>query len=332
MIDASRVQNGFADSDLPKRMREDDKDVDLNELDVVLAPGSIHMTGEVTVIDAVLGSIDVDADFTVDVGFHWTPNGALNADGVQRMEHHIIGEPDVDPHGSVAFWIIAIILAVISFGAGSVLIGIIIIVVAAIITAIAEGVGGTALVDGVTGAVSGITAWPPELSRIGSVRAVFSDPIDIDTTGLVMSGTLEVVSSCESVQVVPADSGSAYSVAAASPLLLKAQREDPQAAYAWLAGDGAASVAAKSVTHTYIESGTYVAITRCLSRCREVPPAGTSRLSMFATYRPPSTPARTSLSTKVSSSHSWASSQTWSTPTLTRRCGSSGTPSRPIRV
>lgn len=259
MIDAARVQNGFADSDLPKRMREDDKDVDLNELDVGLAPGSIHMTGEVTVIDAVLGSIDVDADFTVDVGFHWTPNGSLNADGVQRMAHHIIGEPDVDPHGSVAFWIIAIILAVISFGTGSVLIGIIIVVVAAIITAIAEGVGGTALVDGVTGAVSGVTAWPPELSRIGTVRAIFSDPIDIGTTGLVMSGTLEVVSSCESVQVVPADSGSAYSVAAASPLLLKAQREDSQAAYAWLAGDGAASVATKSVTHTYIESGTYVA-------------------------------------------------------------------------
>ena len=74
-------------------------------------PRPIYMTGEVTVIDAVLGSIDVRADFTVDVGFHWTPNGALNADGVQRIEHHIIGEPDVDPHGSVAFWIIAIILA-----------------------------------------------------------------------------------------------------------------------------------------------------------------------------------------------------------------------------
>jgi PKD domain len=258
-IDRARQDNGFADSDLPKRMRQDDKDVDLNSLDVFLTDGSIRMTGEVTVIDAVLGSIDVDADFRVDVGLHWEPSGALNADGVQTMGHDIIGEPEVDPEESVAFWIIAIILAVISFGAGSVLIAIIIIVVALVVTAIAEGVGGQKLVDGVTGAVSGITGWPPELSRIGTVTAVFSDPIEIATTGFLMSGTLEVVSSCEATQVLAADSGGPYSVAAASPLALQAQHSSAVASYSWLPGDRTAAVAMQDITHVYDSSGLYVA-------------------------------------------------------------------------
>src|SRR5690606_20025276 len=100
-----------------------------------------------------------DADFRVDVGLHWEPNAAQNAEGFQELKHHIIGEPEVDPEESVLFWVIAIILAVISLGTGSILIAIIIIVVALVVQAIATSIGSAMLVNGVTGAIEGIQAW-----------------------------------------------------------------------------------------------------------------------------------------------------------------------------
>ena len=263
-IDQAIAENGF--DDLPKRFREDGKDVDLNSLNVFLVNGAIRMEGEVTVIDAILGSIDVDADFRVDVGLHWVPNAALNSDGFQELEHHIIGEPDVDPEESVLFWVIAIILAVISFGAGSVLIGIIIIIVALVITAIAESIGSEMAVDAVTGAIDGMQAWPPDLAKIGRVVAVFHDNVTpdpdgvlIETTGLVLEGTMNVVSSCESTEVLAADSGSTYSVNAASPILLQAANISAAASYKWLPGDGAAEAPIRDRLHTYMASGLYVA-------------------------------------------------------------------------
>lgn len=259
MIDRARAENGFADSDLPKRMRQDGKDVDLRELDVFLVDGAIRMTGAVTVVDAILGSVDVDADFRADVGLLWNPDAALNADGVQALDHQVIGDPDVDPEGSVAFWIIAIILAVISWGAGSILIAIVIVVVALIVTAIAESIGSSLAVDGVTGAVSGITAWPPQLSRIGGVTAVFHNPVVIEADGLLLAGTIDVISSCEATQVVPADSGSTYAVVAAAPLQLTARNTADVATYRWLPGDGSPAVADRDVTHTYAASGLYIA-------------------------------------------------------------------------
>ena len=263
-INKAKADNGF--DDLPKRFEEDGEDVDLNSLEVFLVDGAIRMEGEVTVIDAILGSIDVDADFRVDIGLHWDPNAALNGSGFQELEHHIIGEPDVDPEESVLFWVIAIILAVITFGAGSILIGMIIIVTALIVQAIASNIGSEMLVNGVTGAIEGIQAWPPDLARIGQVKAVFHnntapdpDGAVIDTTGLVLEGTMEVISSCESTTVLAADSGSTYTVSAASALLLQAANTHATASYRWLAGDGSAEASAQHKLHTYLASGIYVA-------------------------------------------------------------------------
>lgn len=71
------------------------------------------------------------------------------------------------------------------------------IVVIVVVQAIVENIGSDSLVNGVTGAIDGITAWPPNLSNIGRVTAVFHDPVDISTTGLVISGTFNVVSTCD---------------------------------------------------------------------------------------------------------------------------------------
>lgn len=258
IIDESRADNGFADSDLPKRMDADGDEVDLNELDIFLIGGAIRMEGEVTVIDAVLGSIDVDAGFWVDVGLHWEPDADLNAAGGQEMKHDIL-DSDVDPEESVLLWVITAILVVITLGAGSVLLAVIVVVVALIVRAIVENIGGDLLVDEATDALNGITAWPTELSNIGRVRAVFHDPIVIEANGLVMAGTMEVISTCETTTVMAADSGSAYAVDAASALMLAAQNTHGTASYQWLAGDGSALVDAQSTSHVYAESGLYVA-------------------------------------------------------------------------
>lgn len=256
IIDKSRDEQGLSDSQLPKRFVEDGNDVDLNSLDVFLVDGAIRMTGNVTVIDAILDSIDVDADFRADVGLHWEPNATLNAEGAQMLRHHDIGEPDVDPEESVLFWVIALIIGFLTFG----LLGTIIaVVVVLIVQGIASSIGGDLALDAITGAVNGITAWPPGLSRIGRVRAVFHDPVLIDTTGLVMAGNVEVISSCESVAVVPADSGGSYTSSASSALTLAAGNTHPDASFKWTAGDGSAPVNLQNQTHTYAASGIYIA-------------------------------------------------------------------------
>ena len=229
-IDEARVGNGWADSDLPRRVDEDGTKADVRELDVFLVDGAIRMEGELTVVDAILGSIDVDADFRADVGLHWNPDGQLNADGVQQMDNHVIGDPEVDPEESVAFWIIAIILAIITWGAGSIFIAIVIIVAAAVVAAVASSIGSSMAVDPVTGAVRGITGWPPELARIGRVEAVFHDPILISAEGLVMAGTMNVLSSCEQTTVLSARSGGPYTGVAQQLLTLAAGNTDVQCA------------------------------------------------------------------------------------------------------
>ncbi len=258
IIDQTRVANGFANSDLPKRMKSGDDDVDLRKLDVFLVDGAIRMTGEVTVIDAILDWIDVDADFRVDVGLHWVPNAALSSVGGQMLDETIL-DKDVDPEVSVLLWVITAILSVITLGAGSVLGAVIIVVVALVVNAIVENIGGDKLVDGVTGALQGITAWPPKLARIGRVRAMFHDPVIIKTSGLEIAGTLDVLSSCDAVDVKTAKTAGAYTAAAARTLNLAALNISPFGAYKWLPGDGTPEIASQSVLHTYAASGIYVA-------------------------------------------------------------------------
>lgn len=257
-IDDARANTGWADSDLPRRAEQDDTEADVKELNVFLVDGAIRMTGELTVIDAILGSIDVDATFRADIGLHWNPNGELDADGVQAMDNHLIGDPDVDPEESVVFWIIAIILAIITWGAGSIFIAIIIIVIAAVVTAIASNVGSSMAVDPITGAVKGISGWPPELARIGRVRAVFHDPIVLETSGMVIAGTMDVLSSCEETQVLAARSGGSYTGTAQSALTLAAANTSPLAGYTWMPGDGTSAAPSQNLSHIYVSSGLYL--------------------------------------------------------------------------
>ncbi|UUV07113.1 PKD domain-containing protein [Ruegeria sp. YS9] len=257
-IETARIEAELSDDDLPKTFTPDGREVRLTDLDVSLRAGAIRISGKVTVVDAILGSIDVDADFFNDVGLRWQPNGSLGPDGGQQMDHFEI-DSDVDPEESVLLWVLTAIAAILSFGAFGILGALVVVIVALVVRGIAESMGSEILSDEVTNTVTGITGWPENLARIGRVEAVFSDPIVIDTDGLEIAGDFTVISSCEATDVVPADSGGARSGAAASAMSLAAVNEHPDAGYEWLPGDGTPAAVLPSIQHVYAASGVYTA-------------------------------------------------------------------------
>lgn len=255
-IAKAREDNALRDADLPKRMNADDHDVDLRELDVFLVDSAIRSTGEVTVIDAVLGSIDVDASFRSDIGLEWEDL----PDGKQRMRDVPQGEPEIDPEVSVALWVIGLLLGVLTGGLGGGVIALIVLgIVQIVISNVAESVGGALVTDEISGKVIGMSGWPDRLTRIGFVTTRFNNPIVVDTSGLLIAGTVEVISSCENTAVAFADSGGSYSGAAAAALVMTAHTTHVDAAYSWLPGDGSVAQAVRDISHSYAASGRYIA-------------------------------------------------------------------------
>jgi PKD domain len=242
-------EGGFGPNFPPKRFSNvNGHDADLTSLTISLQPGAIHMAGDVTVIDAVAGSIDVDASFTEDVGLHWVDN----PDGTQKMAADA-GEPDVDL--SLLAWIVSFLIGFITLGLVG---GIIAVVVLIIVEGIAERIGGTLVRDQVTNQVSGIGAWPTELVRIGQVQGRFADPVDIDPGGIAVSGTFVVTSTAALTAVVPANAQGPYDLLGSATVLLAAGALHPDAAYQWRTGDGE-FVITPAVSHQYGKSGLYIA-------------------------------------------------------------------------
>ena len=149
----------------------------LTRLDISLT-SAIHMDGDVTVINAILGSIDVDTSFTEDVGLHWQDN----ADGTQQMKSDP-GSPDVDL--SLLAWIVSFLIGFITLGLIG---GVIALVVMMIVTGVAQSIGSTLILNNVTNQVEGIGAWPSQLVKIGTVQSKFENPIVIAPDGIVVAG------------------------------------------------------------------------------------------------------------------------------------------------
>jgi len=172
-------EGGFGPSFPPKTFTDvNGHDAELTSLSVTLKTGAIHMGGDVTVIDAILDSIDVDASFEEDVGLHWEDN----PDGTQRIVSDP-GEPDVDL--SLLAWIVSFLIGFITLGLVGGIIGL---VVTMIVEGIAERIGGNLVRSSITNQVEGIGAWPSELVHIGNVDSRFENPIDISSEGIIMAG------------------------------------------------------------------------------------------------------------------------------------------------
>ena len=74
----SAINDGIFDEygTLPTTLDEkvEGKTVKLNSITPSLKTGAFDIEGEVTVLDAIAGSIDVDANFDADVGLEWEDN------------------------------------------------------------------------------------------------------------------------------------------------------------------------------------------------------------------------------------------------------------------
>lgn len=221
----------------------------LTRLDVSLRAGSIRLEGDVTVIDAIAGSIDVDASFSADVGLRWIDN----PDGTQTLEPFVIGEPDVDL--SLLAWIISFLLGFITFGLVG---GIIALVLVAVVEGIAERVGGVIVRDEVTGQVRGIGAWPQTLEGIGEVDTRFDNPVDIDPLSIVFRDAYLITSTFASTVIAFAEANGPYVVNAGLPVNFVGGPAKPSTSHDWAFGDGATATGINAI-HTYADDGIYVA-------------------------------------------------------------------------
>lgn len=249
----------------------------LTRLDVSLQNGAIRLEGDVTVIDAIADSIDVDASFSADVGLRWV----TNADGTQMLEPFLIGEPDVDL--SLLAWILSFLIGFITFGLVG---GIIALVLVAVVEGIAERIGGAIVRDEVTGRVRGIGAWPQTLEGIGEVSTSFDNPVLIDPQSVVFQDAYLVTATFASTVIAFAQANGPYTVNAGLPVNFVGGPATPDTTHEWEFGDGSSAVGMVA-THTYADDGIYVAkhatnvsqpggvTTRqfAVVRARNVPPA-----------------------------------------------------------
>jgi hypothetical protein len=224
------------------------KTVKLNSLGLDLLTGELSVTGDVTIVDAVLDSIDIDAGFEQRVGLKWVDK----PDNTQMLEHELHGDPDVDLGAGA--WLLVAFLGFLTFGVIGVIIGLIIM---AVVEGIASKIGGVVARDQ-SGKVTGIGAWPGSLDNIGNVEARFVNPVIIDPSGLVFAGSMVVTSAFALTKIDEARSHGPYNVVGNQFVNFNGGLDQPSSKADWRAGDGAV-FNLRNVSHRYGKSGVYVA-------------------------------------------------------------------------
>ncbi len=253
VIDAaihSDGEGGFGSSFPPKTFDNiEGRRVRLNSLTPSLIDGFIQLEGNVTVFDAIAGSIDVDADFTARLTLEWVDN----PNGSQSLKASLAGDPDVDL--GIGTWILGLILGFLTLGAVGV---VIVAIVLSIADDLAETVGGNVVRDQVTGRVQTLTAWPPALQGIGDVVSRFENPVTIDPQGIMFPDAYEVHATFETTADALAQANGPYAVDAGSPIQFVGGPARPDTDYEWDFGDGS-TAAQMSPVHAYGDDGVYVA-------------------------------------------------------------------------
>lgn len=230
---------------IPQTRTVEGKEVRIHRLDFTLRSGAIRGDGDLTVVDAVAGSIDIDAGFWADIGLRWVDE----ADG-QKVEPFVV---DDDVSLSAGAWIVMIILG---FVFGGLIIGVVLLVVYLVVEGIADSVGAEVIEDE-TGQVKALSAWPTTLDGIGDITSRFENPIVIEPGAIVFSGSILVTSMFALTASAPPDAQGPYFATARQPINLSGGVAVAAAAYEWRFGDGA-QLAAIDAVHEYTHSGVYV--------------------------------------------------------------------------
>ena len=224
------------------------KKVDLNELGIELHNGHLSVVGDVTVIDAIADSIDVDAGFEQKVTLHWEDVPA----GGQTLKHELDGEPDVSL--SAAAWLLSALIGFITFGIIGLIIGLVVI---AVVEGVASSIGGNIARDE-SGKVESIGAWPGSLDDIGSIKARFENPVIIEDSGLVFTGNMIITSQFALTSVDMARSNGPYTTSGNIPVQFNGGVDKPSSAARWVTGDGQL-INVRNSSHRYGRSGLYIA-------------------------------------------------------------------------
>ncbi len=224
------------------------KTVKLNSLNLGLETGYLNVNGGVTVINAVLDSIDVDADFSQKVTLTWEDQ----PDGTQMLKHLLDGDPDV----SMSTWaeILVVIIGVLTFG---IIGGIIAAIIIVVVDGIASNIGGIVARDE-SGKVTGIGAWPEHLDNIGNIKARFENPVIIETDGLVFSGSMIISSVYALTSIDMARSHGPYITSGNIAVNLNGGADKPNSAPIWMTGDGK-TYSVRNTSYRYGKSGLYIA-------------------------------------------------------------------------
>ena len=246
-IDKPEDQGGFGG--IPHTFENiDGHTARMTKLNVSLRDGSIHLEGDVTVVNAIAGSIDVDASFEAEVGLEW----ADDPDAGQKLNPFVISQ-DVDL--SLLAWILSFLVGLITFGIVGGIVGVVLV---AVIEGIAEKIGGVIIRDKVTGQVKSIGAWPQQLEGIGSVTARFENPVLIDPQSVIFADEYIVTAKYASVTDALAQSNGPYAVPEGAEVTFLGDPDKPNTTYAWDFGDGG-TASTRVAKHRYADDGLYVA-------------------------------------------------------------------------
>ncbi len=244
---AEKFPGGF-----PVTLPEADTDghkVRINSFSMKLIDGSIEAKGSVTLVDEILGSIDVDASFTAHIGLRWVDNPS----GGQMLDPFLIEDPDVDVE--LGFLTFLFFFLVTLFTAG-LFFALLLTVILAIVIEIAESIGAEKIFDS-AGNLAGIAAWPVNLPNIGTISARFKNPVDIFSTGIRFIGEMSA-NSTSTAGIDGATANGPYTASASSALLLNGGTDKIFSQPTWFFGDGQSSVLRRP-THRYADSGLYIA-------------------------------------------------------------------------
>jgi hypothetical protein len=224
----------------------DGKTVKLNSLDMSLDNGYLTISGNVTVVNAVLDSIDVSADFSQKVTLSWVPDGVAG----QKIQHALDGDPDVDL--GAAAWILTALIGFITLGIVGVIIGVVIL---AVVQNVASQIGGTIASDE-SGKFE--NAWPVVLDKIGNVEAHFFNPITIDSTGFVFAGEMTITATNQAALVDMSNSNGPYTATGNQAVNFNGGASHAVSLPKWDLGNGQQQ-SVRSLSYSYGKSGLYIA-------------------------------------------------------------------------
>lgn len=223
------------------------KTVMLNSLDLGLETGYLNVYGEVTVVNLIADSIDVDAGFSQKVTLGWVdkPEG-------QSLQQYLDGDPDV----SMSAWakVLLVFIGIFTLGIVGAIIATIILIV---VEGIAKNIGAKVSRDE-SGKVTGIGAWPEHLDNIGNIEARFENPVIIEKDGLVFSGTMLITSQYAGIPIDMARSNGPYTTIGNLAVNLNGGADKPTSVATWDAGNGR-TYNFRNPSNRYGTSGLFIA-------------------------------------------------------------------------